>query len=70
MLAKGFGKNVQEGGFPINGLGGVQLWQSTTSEETALRGAWALLSSPTHRALLFHPAHATFTCVAMPSHTA
>lgn len=36
MLAKGFGKNVQEGGFPINGLGGVQLRQSTRNEETSL----------------------------------
>lgn len=32
MLAEGFGKNVQEGGFPIDSLGRVQLQPSRTSE--------------------------------------
>lgn len=32
MLAEGFGKNVQEGGFPIDSLGRVQLQRSRRSE--------------------------------------
>lgn len=39
MLAEGFGKNVQEGGFPIDSLGRVQLQQSRTSEDPPAEGA-------------------------------
>lgn len=33
VLAERFGKDVQEGGFPINGLGCVQLQQSKARKE-------------------------------------
>lgn len=38
MLAEGFGKNVQEGGFPIDSLGGVELQQSRTGEDGSAEG--------------------------------
>lgn len=41
MLAEGFGKNVQEGGFPIDSLGRVQLQPSRTSEAPPPQREWS-----------------------------
>lgn len=38
VLAEGFGKNVQEGGFSIYSLGRVQLQQSRTGEDPPAEG--------------------------------